>query len=90
MKKQLDERYVQIARACLKVLNNVSPAADRSQQIQEVYEAIDNAIADLYKKQEQDLAVAFQALRQISELQPGKDELQQAIDIAAAVTPVRH
>ena len=90
MKKQLDERYIQVARACLNVLNNVNPAADRNQQIQEVYEAIDKAIADLYKKQEQDLATAYGALRQIAQMQPGTDDLNRAITIANAVLPGKH
>ncbi len=90
MQKQLDERYAQIARACLKVLNNVNPAADREAQIQEVYQAIDRAIAELYKKQEQDLATAYGALRQIAQLQPGRDDLNRAITLASAVLPARH
>ncbi len=89
MKKQLDESYMQVARACLSVLNNVSPAADRQQQIQEVYNAIDNAIADLYKKQEQDLSTAYAALREISQMQPGKDDLNRAITLANAVLPAK-
>ncbi len=89
MKKQLDERYMQVARACLNVLNNVSPAADRQQQIKEVYEAIDVAIADLYKKQEQDLSTAYAVLREISQLQPGKDDVNRAITLANAVLPAK-
>ena len=85
MKKQLDQRYMQVARACLEVLNNVNPAIDRQKQIQQVYDAIDEAIADLYKKQEQDLAMAYGVLKQISQLQPGKDDLNRAITLANAV-----
>ncbi|OMH38388.1 hypothetical protein BGP75_08005 [Motiliproteus sp. MSK22-1] len=90
MKKQLDERYMQVARACLQVLNNVNPAADRSQQIQEVYQAIDKAIADLYKKQEQDLAIAYAALREIAQMDASKDDLNRAINLANGVLPKHH
>lgn len=90
MPKNRDERYMQVARACLKVLNNVSPATDRDQQIKEVYQAIDLAIADLYKQQEVQLAAAFGTLRQIAELDPARHSLEQAIELARQITPVQH
>jgi len=90
MKKQLNERYIQIARACLNVLNNVNPAVNREQQIEEVYQAIDKAVAELYKKQELDLATAYGALRQIAKLDPSKDDVNRAITLANAVLPPEH
>lgn len=90
MQKTLDKNYMQVARACLQVLNNINPAADRSAQIQELYEAIDTAIADLYKQQEQSLGRTYSTLRQIAELDPGNTSIEQAIELANQALPPRH
>ncbi|HEY5718440.1 MAG TPA: hypothetical protein VIS52_08090 [Motiliproteus sp.] len=90
MSKPLDQRYIAIARACLGVLNNVNPAIDRDQQIQQVYQAIDAAINDLYKQQEQQLGQAFSALRAISRLDPAESDLAAAQRIAKGVLPPSH
>ncbi|WP_207061995.1 hypothetical protein [Motiliproteus sp. SC1-56] len=90
MSETLDQRYMQVAQACLKVLNNINPAADRSEQIKEVYAAIDRAVGELYKQQETQLATALGALRQIAEMDPAKDHLDQAVTLARAVVPVHH
>ena len=90
MKTDLDQRYMQVAKACLQVLNNVSPAADRSQQIIEVYKAIDVAISDLYKHQEVQLANLYIALKEIAQLEEGENELSQAVKIAQSLLPSEH
>ena len=90
MQKSLDQKYMHVARACLHVLNNVNPAADRSTQIQELYEAIDASISDLYKEQEKSLGRTFTALRQIAELDPQTSNLEQAIEMASQALPPRH
>ncbi len=90
MQKTLDQKYMQVARACLQVLNNINPAADRSAQIKELHSAIDNAINDLYKQQEQSLGRTFSALRAIAELDPHSNDIEQAIELAKQALPPRH
>jgi len=90
MQKTLDQKYMQVARACLQVLNNVNPAADRSAQIQELYNAIDAAINQLYKQQEQSLGRSFSALREIAALDPDSDQLKDAIKLAREALPASH
>ncbi|WP_210396201.1 hypothetical protein [Motiliproteus sediminis] len=90
MSQPLDQRYINIARACLNVLNNVNPALNRDQQISAVYDAIDAAINDLYKQQEQQLGQAFTALRAITRLDPEKHSVEDAIALARQVLPASH
>ncbi|MFT5721177.1 MAG: hypothetical protein ACI9W6_001490 [Motiliproteus sp.] len=90
MHKTLDQKYMQVARACLQVLNNVNPAADRTAQIQELYGAIDTAINQLYKQQEQSLGRSFSALRAIAELDPEQDQVAAAIKLAREALPPSH
>jgi hypothetical protein len=90
MQKSLDQKYMQVARACLKVLNNINPAADRSAQIDELYQAIDGAINDLYKQQEQSLGRTYSALRAIAELDPATNDIEAAIQMASQALPPRH
>lgn len=90
MKKSNDQAYAKIARSCLNVLNNVNPAMDRQQQIEEVYAAIDEAIAEIYKKQEQDLANAYSVLGQIADMNPESNQLPDAIALAKSLLPTRH
>lgn len=88
--KRNDQAYAQIARSCLNVLNNVNPAMNREQQIEAVYAAIDAAVADIYKKQEQDLANAYGVLHQIAELQDTNASLTDAVKLAKDFLPTRH
>ena len=90
MSKPLDQRYIKIARACLDVLNNINPAINREQQIQQVYKAIDQAINELYKQQEQQLGQAFTTLRAISQLNPEQHSLDDAVRLAKAILPPSH
>ncbi|MEH6823198.1 MAG: hypothetical protein V7629_04705 [Motiliproteus sp.] len=90
MHKTLDQKYMQVARACLQVLNNVNPAADRNAQIQELYSAIDSAINQLYKQQEQSLGRSFSALRAIAALDPDDDNIADAIKLAREALPPSH
>ncbi|MFT6915884.1 MAG: hypothetical protein ACJAWL_002194 [Motiliproteus sp.] len=90
MHKTQDQKYMQVARACLQVLNNVDPAADRNAQIQELYGAIDTAINQLYKQQEQALGRSVSALRAIAELDPEQDQTAAAIKLAREALPASH
>ena len=92
MHKSLDQKYMQVARACLQVLNNVNPAADRSAQIQELYGAIDTAINQLYKQQEQSLGRSFSALRAIADLENARTvhDIAEAIKLAREALPPSH
>ena len=90
MSNSLDKQYAQIARACLAALNNVNPAADRSAQIQELYDAIDNSIGDLYKYQEESLGRCYSTLKAIAELDPAENQLSDAIQLAKDALPPSH
>ncbi|MEH6471915.1 MAG: hypothetical protein V7752_11745 [Halopseudomonas sp.] len=90
MHKTLDQKYMQVARSCLQVLNNVDPDADRAAQINELYTAIDKAISELYKQQEQSLGRSVSALRAIAELDPTDADLNQAITLANEALPRSH
>jgi hypothetical protein len=81
---------MQVARACLQTLNNINPAADRATQIQELYQAIDDAVGELYKQQEQLLGRQLTALRAIAELDPAQDDLNRAIELASQALPASH
>lgn len=90
MSQTRDQQYAKIARACLQVLNNVNPAADRSSQIQELYDAIDAAIGDIYKHQQQALDQCYSTLQTIATLDPQQHDLEQAIELAKQQLPSRH
>ncbi|WP_421861937.1 hypothetical protein [Motiliproteus sp.] len=90
MSHSRDKQYAQIARACLQVLNNVNPAADRSAQIQELYDAIDAAMGDIYKHQQQALDQCYSTLQTIASMDPQQHNLEQAIELAAQQLPARH
>ena len=90
MSNTRDQQYAQIARACLHVLNNINPAADRSEQIEALYQAIDNAMGDLYKAQEQSLGRCYTTLNAIANLDPNSAELKHAIQLAQQALPPSH
>jgi hypothetical protein len=61
------ERYIAIARACLKAINDTTAkAGDREQKIQAVYDAIDTAFQAEFKSQRQAVAVMATVLERIA------------------------
>lgn len=90
MSKTLDQRYIKVAQACLKILNNLVPGADRSKQIQELHSAIENAVNDLYKQQELELGRVYATLRAIEALPDDPKSLEQAKALARQATPTAH
>ncbi|WP_020407663.1 hypothetical protein [Hahella ganghwensis] len=79
-----DERYIKIAKACLRALNDVSTETDDTQKnIQSVYDAIDQAFRTEFSTIEQSRYIAEQALIAIDGLSTG-GTLDQARQIARA------
>ncbi len=90
MSKTLDQRYMKVAQACLKILNNLVPGADRSKQIQQLHDAIDQSISDLYKQQERELGRVYATLRAIEALPDDPKSLEQARALARQAMPTAH
>jgi hypothetical protein len=90
MPKKRDENYMNIAKACLQAVNNTDTGANRAQQVQAVYSAIDQAISDLYNRQDKELKRTFHILQLIAELDPTRDNLEHAITLAQAATQTCH
>lgn len=66
MASKQDQRYIQIAKACLKALNQAATnPADREKSIQDVYDAIDTAFNKQTAVIQRELQTANQALEQI-------------------------
>ncbi|WP_166269384.1 hypothetical protein [Marinobacter caseinilyticus] len=60
------ERYISIARACLKAINDsASNNGSREQKIQAVYEAIDHAFQEEFAEYRQSVAVMATVLERI-------------------------
>ncbi|OZG72043.1 hypothetical protein BTA51_16850 [Hahella sp. CCB-MM4] len=79
-----DERYIKIAKACLRALNDVSTGTEDTQKnIQSVYDAIDLAFRTEFSTIEQSRYIAEQALVAIDNLSSGSS-LEQAKHIAQA------
>ncbi|MFP3978901.1 MULTISPECIES: hypothetical protein [Marinobacter] len=69
------ERYIAIARACLKAINDTAKnAGDRDQKIQAVYQAIDTAFQAEFADYRQSVAIMASVLERIAsgELDGGK------------------
>jgi len=80
-----DERYIRIAKACLKALNQISTASgDTQKNIQSVYKAIDLAFLQEFTAIEQSRHVAETALNAIVELddQAGADQARKIAQAA--------
>jgi hypothetical protein len=66
MASKQDQRYIQIAKACLKALNQAaSNPSDREKSIQAVYDAIDTAFNKQSAVLQRELQTATKALEQI-------------------------
>ena len=80
-----DERYIRIAKACLKALNQISTASgDTQKNIQSVYEAIDQAFRQEFTAIEQSRYIAETALNAIAKLdhQAGVDQARKIAQAA--------
>jgi hypothetical protein len=74
------ERYIAIARACLKAINDTTAkAGDREQKIQAVYDAIDTAFQAEFKSQRQTVAVMATVLERIAS---GELSAEKSADLA--------
>ncbi|PCM43360.1 hypothetical protein [Marinobacter sp. ANT_B65] len=74
------ERYIAIARACLKAINDTTKnAGDREQKIQAVYQAIDTAFQAEFTEYRQSVAIMATVLERIAS---GQLDADQAADLA--------
>jgi hypothetical protein len=74
------ERYIAIARACLKAINDTTAkAGDREQKIQAVYDAIDTAFQAEFKSQRQTVAIMATVLERIAS---GELSAEESADLA--------
>lgn len=74
------DRYIAIARACLKAINDTAANdGDREKKIQAVYEAIDTAFQAEFSAQRQAAAVMVTVLERIAS---GELNADQAADLA--------
>ena len=83
MSDDRSKQYHQIAKACLKALNQATQTKqDTQEKIQSVYDAIDQAFKETFEEHEKALSCAHRALNQISQLNEDKDSTAKAIKIA--------
>lgn len=74
------ERYITIARACLKAINDTAKdSGNRDQKIQAVYQAIDTAFQAEFADYSQSLAIMATVLERIAS---GQLDNKQAADLA--------
>ena len=74
------ERYISIARACLKAINDTAEdAGSREQKIQAVYEAIDHAFQAEFSDYRQSVAIIATVLERIAS---GQLDGEKAADLA--------
>ncbi|WLQ14862.1 hypothetical protein O5O45_02780 [Hahella aquimaris] len=79
-----DQRYIRIAQACLRAINETSTDKDALQEnIRKVYEAIDIAFKKEFLTIEQNAAIAESALKKICELS-ARESVSEAKTIATA------
>lgn len=77
---QNTERYITIARACLKAINDTAKnAGDREQKIQAVYQAIDSAFQKEFADYRQSVAIMATVLERIA---TGELDGEKAADLA--------
>ncbi|PAV27408.1 hypothetical protein C8D92_107202 [Tamilnaduibacter salinus] len=75
------DRYIAIARACLRAINDAAqPGAGREDQIQAVYDAIDDAFNAEFQTYRENEAIMISVLERIA---TGKLDAQAAADLAA-------
>lgn len=86
-----NQLYMRIARSCLKAIND-STSAGKSQQesIDDVYKSIDLAFKAETSALLQELEHKNNTLSQISQLDPGKNTVQNAIDLATNKSKQTH
>lgn len=64
-----DQRYIRIAKACLRAVNQMTAGKqDISEEVQRVYEAIDEAFRQEFSSLEQEISLARDSLEQIAAL----------------------
>ncbi|HDZ38030.1 MAG TPA: hypothetical protein ENH62_07060 [Marinobacter sp.] len=74
------ERYITIARACLKAINDTAKnSGDREQKIQAVYQAIDSAFQEEFADYRQSVAIMATVLERIAS---GQLDGEKAADLA--------
>ena len=74
------ERYIAIARACLKAINDTAKnSGDREQKIQAVYQAIDSAFQSEFADYRQSVAIMATVLERIAS---GELDGDKAADLA--------
>ncbi|HTN32684.1 MAG TPA: hypothetical protein VL091_01620 [Marinobacter sp.] len=77
------ERYIAIARACLKAINDTAENADsREEKIQAVYQAIDTAFQAEFAEYKQSVAIMASVLERIAS---GQLDAEKAAEIAKKV-----
>lgn len=78
MSDELNERYIAIARACLKAINTApEQGGDRAGQIQHVYQAIEQAFQEQTAPLEQQNRTLSAALQRIAENSLSREEMVQ-------------
>ena len=74
------ERYITIARACLKAINDTAETSgSREEKIQAVYEAIDSAFQAEFADYRQSVAIMATVLERIAS---GQMDADKAVDLA--------
>lgn len=74
------DRYITIARACLKAINDTaSDSGSREQKIQAVYQAIDSAFQSEFADYRQSVAIMASVLERIAS---GELDAEKAADLA--------
>lgn len=77
------ERYITIARACLKAINDTAEnASSREQKIQAVYQAIDTAFQAEFAEYRQSIAIMASVLERIAS---GQLDADKATELAKKV-----
>ena len=78
MSEEVNERYIAIARACLKAINHAAEnQPERAEQIQQVYQAIDSAFEDQTRAYQQEIQNLSRVLERIAEGTASKDQMIQ-------------
>jgi uncharacterized protein YukE len=82
MQDQQNDAYIAIARACLKAINQAADdGRDRAEQIQMVYQAIDEAFQEQFEPYRQQLRDYHSILHRIAS---GELSAQQMVELAEA------
>lgn len=82
------DRYISIARACLKAINDTATdSGSREQKIQAVYEAIDDAFQSEFAEQRQAIEVMASVLERIASGELGGEDAATLARITLDQTP---